>query len=203
MKIGMGIGFAFVAIAAIAAGFVRAQSPRPGAAQNNPEMDRLYEQDQKDRENFNKLTTAQLKQMSVNDSQRRVRARELLATGALHTGVDFTHAAFIFQHGDTADDYLFAHILAMAGMARGDSAAKWIAAATLDRYLQSAKQAQVFGTQYRWEGGPQSATQSPYNSELLSDALRKEFCVSPYADQQKNVAAMRQGRGPVAHDGCS
>jgi hypothetical protein len=44
-------------------------------------------------------------------------------------------ASFIFQHGNTVEDCLFAHVLAMEALVKGDESAKWIAAATLDRYL--------------------------------------------------------------------
>lgn len=64
----------------------------------------------------------------------------MLEAGALKTGEDFEDASVIFQHGDNPQDYLLAHVLAMAAMTKGDANARWIAAATLDRYLQSVKQ---------------------------------------------------------------
>ena len=52
--------------------------------------------------------------------------------------------------------------LALAAMEKGDAAARWIAAATLDRYLQKVQQPQVFGTQYRWDGPSRAtSTQQP------------------------------------------
>jgi hypothetical protein len=54
----------------------------------------------------------------------------------------------VFQHGRDADDYLLAHILAVQAVVKGDASSKWIAAATLDRYLQAIGHPQVFGTQY-------------------------------------------------------
>ncbi len=42
-----------------------------------------------------------------------------------------------FQHGQTPEDFLFAHALAVEALIRGESAEKWIVAATLDRYLQA------------------------------------------------------------------
>ncbi len=52
------------------------------------------------------------------------------------------------QHGDAADDYLLAHILAVEAIVKGDASSKWISAATLDRYLQAIGKSQIFGTQY-------------------------------------------------------
>ena len=92
---------------------------------------------------------------------------------------------------------------ALAAMEKGDAAARWIAAATLDRYLQKVQQPQVFGTQYRWDGpSPTAATQQPYDQDFLSDATRQEFCVSTYADQQRNLEAMRQGEDWPSPDHC-
>jgi hypothetical protein len=54
-------------------------------------------------------------------------------------------AAFIFQHGEAADDYLFAHV-AMDAVIKGYDTAKWIAAATLDRYLQKMDKPSVVGS---------------------------------------------------------
>ncbi len=193
----------YTVVLLLAVGGATAQTPPTPAAENNPEMDRIYAQDQKARENFNKMSGAQLKQMSAGDAQRRARVRQLLAARALHTGKDFEHASFVFQHGDTANDILMAHILAMVAMARGEIGAKWIAAATLDRYLQRKDTPQVFGTQYGWKGeGPHKWNQAPYDREFLSDALRSEFCVSSYADQQLNVKALNEGKEPVSPDGC-
>jgi len=54
--------------------------------------------------------------------------------------------------------------LATVGIAKGSAKPGWIAAATLDRYLQKIKQPQIYGTQYHI--GPNQGdkfTQDPYN----------------------------------------
>ena len=55
---------------------------------------------------------------------RRAQIRSLLAAGAMKTGEDYYDAAFIFQHGEAADDYLFAHVLAMDAVVKGYDTAK-------------------------------------------------------------------------------
>ena len=165
----------------------------------------VFDEDQKDRQGAMSLTPEQWKKISEQDAERRREAHKLLDAGALKTGEDFEDASFIFQHGDTPQDYLLAHILAMAAMSKGDAQARWIAAATLDRYLQTIKQPQVFGTQYKWtemKPKPHGASQEPYDTKLVSDALRKDFCVTTQAGQQKNVAAMAQGKDFPSPDGC-
>lgn len=158
--------------------------------QPNATMKAIFDADQADREkepiNWNIVGPA--------DSRRREQTRKLLADGALHTGKDYEEAAFVFQHGSTPDDYLLAHTLAMVAVSKGDAKAIWIAAATLDRYLQNIKQPQIFGTQYRSNntgaGGSQTGwTQEPYNRILVSDALRQQLGVPDQAAQAKQLAA--------------
>jgi hypothetical protein len=159
---------------------------RQDAAQvSNAEMTRLYGEDQADRTgdvDWNKV--------SPRDEQRRAQTRHLLETGALHTSADFNHAAFIFQHGDTADDYLLAHTLAMVAVGKGDRSSLWIASATLDRYLVTVKQPQVYGTQFmRRNGKPYG--QEPYNRDLVSDALRAELGVPSLKEQALRVQQLQ------------
>src|ERR1700735_3858206 len=86
--------------------------------------------------------------VNSRDAKRRAEARLLLEAGEVKTAQDFHDAAFIFQHGHSSQDYLLAHILAVEAIVKGDASSKWLAAATLDRYLQAVGQKQVFGTQY-------------------------------------------------------
>lgn len=145
---------------------------------------------------------------------RQATLRAMLAAGEIKTGDDFLYAAYIFQHGDKPDDFLFAHILAMEAIARGTTAAKFIAAATLDRYLQFTKQPQIFGTQYISDPNvpltssspfPTGRTQEPYNQDFLSDWMRTDFCVPVLAQQKQNVALFNSGKWPreTMHPPCN
>ena len=123
--------------------------------QNTSEIHQLFIQDQRDRgEELGdekpgaKRVPVTGEQMQANDVARRKRVHEMMAQKLLTTGADFHDAAFIFQHGSEPEDYLLAHVLAMVAVSKGDANARWIAAATLDRYLQSMGEAQVFGTQF-------------------------------------------------------
>jgi hypothetical protein len=152
------------------------------------------------------------KEVPKRDEARREQTRTLLAKPG-HSGEDYYYAAFIFQHGQKADDYLFAHILATEAVALGYSRAKWISAATLDRYLQQIGQKQVFGTQYRGENlayylehqhDPDvvekfkklsdQQTLDPYAPQLIPDTIRTEFCVPPLAIQQQHIADVKAGK---------
>lgn len=157
---------------------------------SNPEMSRLFQADQADRQaGLGKIDWAVV---GKADARRREATRALIAKGALHTGEDFEHAAFVFQHGGTAQDYLLAHTLAMIAVAKGDKGAIWIASATLDRYLQQIGQSQIYGTQYtvRDKGEP---TQEPYDRGLISDALRRQLGVPPLATQEEQRKLFKAG----------
>jgi hypothetical protein len=151
-----------------------------------------------------------------HESLRRACVRELLEAGQLKTGEEFHDASTIFQHGETADDYLLAHILAVEAVIKGDDRSKWMAAATLDRYLQLIKQPQVFGTQYpALEDKAKAAsasslfagrTQAPYNETLVPEAVRIDFCVPGIEQQKKNVVTLNSGKYPgnaMVAPGCS
>jgi hypothetical protein len=148
------------------------------------EMKTIYDEDQRvrgtDKIDWNVV--------GKSDAERRVQTKKLLADGALHTGKDFEEASFVFQHGDKPDDYLLAHTLAMVAVSKGDSSAIWIAAATLDRYLENIKQKQIFGTQYSSDN-KNGWTQEPYDRTLVSDALRDQLGVQPQALQAKQLQA--------------
>jgi hypothetical protein len=153
---------------------------------SNPAMKRIYEEDQKVRQSPATLTQEDWKVIDKSDAERREETRKLLAAGQLHSGKDYDEAAFIFQHGDTPEDYLLAHTLAVIAVARGDSGATWIASATLDRYLQSIAKPQIYGTQYATPPG-QPVSQGSYNRELISDALRHELGVPSKANQEEQL----------------
>ena len=150
----------------------------------NSEMEAIFDEDQRVRES-GKIDWGSVRK---SDAERRQQTRKLLANGALHTGQDYEEAAFVFQHGDSASDYLLAHTLAMVAISKGDATAVWIAAATLDRYLENIGQKQVFGTQY--SVGPSHLwTQEPYDRDLISDTLRRQLGVPPQELQTEQLKA--------------
>lgn len=148
------------------------------------EMKRLFDEDQKIRRSADWGRKDKLAEILKQEEARRAATTRLLASGRLHNGEDFEEAAFIFQHGTTADDYLLAHTLALAAVAKGDAGAAWIAAATLDRYLQTIGKPQIYGTQYRVVNGKPGSAE-PFRRDLISDALRHQIGVRSIADQEK------------------
>ena len=155
---------------------------RPAPAEpDNAEMTRIFDADQAARQGD--FLSIDWKTVSKADADRRAQVRDLIQRGELQSANDFVHASFIFQHGDTADDFLFAHTLALIALGKGSDQALWIAAATLDRYLQKIGQPQIYGTQFRVQPD-KSFTQAPYDRSLISDQLRAVLGVPDQAAQQ-------------------
>jgi hypothetical protein len=154
---------------------------------SNPKMTAIFDADQADRQGKIVWTV-----VSKADASRRQAVRALLKNGDLHTGADFEHAAFVFQHGDGPGDFLLAHTLAIVAVKKGRASAIWIASATLDRYLQSTEKPQIYGTQFMLSGG-KAATQEPFDRDLISDALRSELGVPSLRDQELQRATYDKG----------
>lgn len=156
--------------------------PSPASAQTsaaaevgNPEIAALFDADQQARQNVQGVDWDKL---GAEDAERRRQVLAMINAGELHTGADFYKAAFIFQHGVRSGDFLLAHTLAMLAMGKGADKAGWIAAASLDRYLLSVQQPQIFATQYqRVPIGP--PVLSPVDGGVIPDTLRPMLGLPP------------------------
>lgn len=153
------------------------------------EMSIIFRADQKARDSAGPIDWVTVTRA---DGQRREQTQALLDAGELSTAEDYFQAAFIFQHGETAQFHLKAHLLAMISVAKGKSDALWIASASLDRYLQSIGKAQVLGTQFVTTSG-NAITQEPFDRTLASDALRTSLGVPSLAEQEKRREALEKG----------
>ena len=167
--------------------------------QDNAEMAAIFTADQAIRqvapERFR--DRAFITEMHAADAARRVQTRALLDAGALQTGEDYRAAAFVFQHGSTPEDYLLAHSLAVAAVAKGSPEGAWIAAATLDRYLQMTDKPQIYGTQTR-KTRDTPATLAPYDRALVPDSLRTVFGVPPQAEQDARLEQVNAAAAAIA-----
>jgi len=124
------------------------------AAQEPAAIAALFQADQAERAGMAAQTSpAALKayaiELAAHDRDRREQALSLLRSGQLRTGQDYYQAAMILQHGTTPQDYDLAHALATlaATLAPEDSQARWLAAASTDRWLLSRQPQQWYGTQ--------------------------------------------------------
>lgn len=123
-----------------------------------------------------------LQRWEREDADRLKRTKELLELNALKAGIDFYYAAFVFQHSDKPEDFLKAHHLSVIAISKGYDA-RWISAATLDRYLQATGKQQIYGTQYRANEVGKYIRQ-PIDPGIVSDAERAQMNVPALTDEK-------------------
>lgn len=154
----------------------------PQAVAPNTELARLYTEDQADRQPGPGRSIDWV-EVQKRDKARLARVRELYTRAELRAGEDYWHAAMVLQHGGEPTDYLLAHELCVVAIAKGFEQAKWLAAASEDRFLGSVGRSQRFGTQYN-SAGPNAPFRLAPVEEGVTDALRREFN-APTLDEAK------------------
>jgi hypothetical protein len=162
-------------------------------AQANEELMKLYREDQADRSSKDG-TPIDWKAVAARDAVRLKRVKELYSGDQLKTGGDYYHAAMILQHGDSPEDYLLCHELCVAALAKGSSnpkswfsSAKWLAAASEDRFLLSIGRPQRFGTQSTSKG-PMAPRVLDKVQEGVTDVLRRDMGVPPLSEAKAQIA---------------
>jgi len=114
---------------------------------DNLRLDDLYAADQKDREMVY-TTSAEVDQLKQRDADRRRELVEMIGQGTVNTSNDMYHAAVLFLHGAEPKEFLSAHRLATMAAINGHRPSRWLAAASLDRFLMSIGLPQTYGTQF-------------------------------------------------------
>src|SRR6185312_17307513 len=137
---------------------------------------RLYEEDQRDRVELVRSGIAAWPKVEDRDVAHRRKVLQMLERAQISSAKELYLAAFIFQHGACSDDYALSNKLAEAAISRGSEDAKWLYAASLDRYLVSKHLPQKFGTQFRIENGEQRLL--PLD-DRTTDEDRKKYNVPP------------------------
>jgi hypothetical protein len=163
----------------------QAQTKNEPTHRNNPELEKIFYADQTDVRPMG--TQEERKATMERTLSHREQVTALLAQGGLQTAEDYFRAAIIFQHSQAPDDHLMAHVLANVAAFRGHTEARWLSAAALDAYLTSTGKSQIFGTGYLKTGDRKMTP------DFLNDVLRREYCVPPLAQQEKNVSAIQSG----------
>lgn len=160
----------------------------PAQAANHPELERLYKEDQADRE-AGPNAAIDWQAVSKRDAERRARVREIVDAGGAATSMDYYHAAMVYQHGSEVPEYDEAHRLALKAVELDpeNGKAKWLAAAAKDRSLMWQGKPQLYGTQFRkvddrwilWEVDP-----------TITDEERAKWNVPPLAEQRKKLETL-------------
>jgi hypothetical protein len=162
---------------------------QPNVSCDNPELSRLYDEDQADRKPV-QGKPIDWSFVGPRDRRRESRVKDLYKSGALHTGKDYHRAAMVLQHAHEPDDFLLAHEFCVAALAKGEREARWLAAATEDRFLMNIGRPQRFGTQYRSSGdGPVRLYEV---GPGVMDSLRGEFSVPTLAEARKRETMMNE-----------
>ena len=149
-------------------------------SEDSKELMRIYAEDQSDRMPP-EGRAIDWDVVAPRDMARLARVKELCRSDSPRTGADYYHAAMILQHALEADDYLLAHELCVVAVSLGEKRAKWLAAATEDRFLMNFGRPQRFGTQYRADQAGTNWSLYPVDPGV-SDAQRRAFNVPPLAD---------------------
>ena len=187
------ITFLFIAALGIAIGWftrppsVPAQSSTTSVEKDNEELARLYQEDQSDRQPKDGKPI-DWKVVEPRDKEREKRVKELYSTNQLRTGADYYHVAMVLQHASAAEDYLLAHELCVVAISKGDERAKWLAAASEDRFLMQIGRPQRFATQFRSVGN--SPMRLYETDQGVTDELRRVLNVPTLAQAKEREARM-------------
>lgn len=114
-------------------------------AEVSDELARLFTEDQSDR----KTEPIDWEVVRPRDKARLSRVKRLYRGLKLRSGLDYFHAAMVLQHAHDTDDYLLAHEFCVVAISKGVEQAKWLVAASEDRFLVNSGRLQRFGTQYQ------------------------------------------------------
>jgi hypothetical protein len=155
---------------------------------DNSALTQLFTVDQ----NARKAPNIDWVKLTAQDEERRKQVHQMLETGEIRTANDYFHAALIYQHGQKPEDFLLAHALAVDAISLGGKNARWLAAATLDRYLRSISKPQIYGTQFE-ANQKKIWTQQTLDPSLVTDSVRAAVCVVPAAEQTKILQDVNKG----------
>lgn len=146
---------------------------------DNPELQKMYDEDQASRLVSNIDWVA----LSKQDSLREVRVYELIRSGGLKTGKDYYNSAMIFQHGRDALASNMAVQQMRKAIALDSSINRWLLAAAIDRDLMRRGKPQIYGTQYLKRNGDTQWRRYTIDTTQVTDETRRYYHVETLAEQ--------------------
>lgn len=149
---------------------------------------RMYEADQRDRLSFNEGDDWGF--VAKKDSMRRERIKSIMANSQLKVSDDYYHAAMIMHHGADSIAYKIANELTMKAVELDSTNddARWLYAASKDRYLINIGKSQIYGTQYNYRNG--KWTLNPIDRNAVTDEDRKFWRVSTLEETKAKIARL-------------
>lgn len=157
----------------------------------NVDLERLYQEDQADR--ASDLDGTNWKLVEQHDADRRKRVLEIMEKGGAKEAGDYVHAAMVYQHGTKPEDYDRANQWATKAVELDPDypGARWLAAASKDRYLMWSGKPQLYGTQFKKDkDGPWYLWQV---DPAVTDEERAKWDVPPLARAKARVEALNAG----------
>lgn len=150
----------------------------------------LHEDDRREHAAVPPVDTPDYQALRERDRARRAEAESALVYLQERGGAsaeDLYHAAWLFNHGDLPDEARRAHELAHEAATRGYPPARWLAAASYDRWCMYEGRPQKYGTQFvpdgvrhrLWDVDP-----------TTTDAERAAWDVPPLAEQLRRAEEM-------------
>jgi hypothetical protein len=150
----------------------------------NGELQALFRADQDERTNHPSYGTPEYWALRGQDTERRKLLQSIVESGGLKEPEDYYYAAWILNHGESVEEIWQAHILAKEAAELGFRQARWLAAATNDRWLMYQGKAQKYGTQIV----PDGKRQRVWDVEpATSDAERAEWDVPSLAEMNRRA----------------
>ncbi|NIR48489.1 hypothetical protein GWO43_20385 [candidate division KSB1 bacterium] len=150
----------------------------------NEVIQALFEVDQQERKEHPVYGSPEYWRLRERDAQRRRQLLEIIENNGLSAPEDYYHAAMVFQHGETVVEIQLAHTLAKHGAELGYRPARWLAAASLDRWLMYQGKPQKYGTQVVPDGKKQRVWDV---DPTTTDRDRAKWDVPPLAEMHQRA----------------
>ena len=163
----------------------------------NQELLSLYTDDRREHANAPQVNTPAYRAMRTRDLERRQRVLEMVAADELQAAEDYYHAAWIMNHGDSPDEARQAHILALRSSELGHRPARWLAAASYDRWQMYQGKPQKYGTNYVYDGKRDRLWEV---DPAMTDAERAAWDVPPLAEQLRKADEANRHKVPMTEN---
>jgi len=161
----------------------------------NEELLSLYTEDREEHANQAKVNTPEYKEMRARDLQRRERVLKIFEKNEILSAEDYFHAAQIMNHGDTPEDAQLAHTFALRASKLGHRPARWLAAASYDRWLMYQVKPQKYGTNYIYDGIQDRLWDVDPST---TDEERADWDVPPLAEQLRKAEEANWHKTPMS-----